>query len=71
MAPLDRNGCNITHGRVRETRYLGASVLWSIEIKSHTWTVSEVANGNGGMSSVSVEDEVYLVWDPKDGVLVS
>ena len=70
-SPLDGNGCNVTHGRVRQTRYLGASVLWSVESNSHTWTVSELANGNGGMSSVSVEDEVYLVWEPKDGVLVS
>ena len=70
-SPPDGNGCNVIHGRVRQTRYLGACVLWHVEINSHTWTVSEVANGNAGTSSVSVEDEVYLTWEPKNGVLVS
>ena len=37
-SPPDGNGCNVIHGRVRQTRYLGASVLWSVEVNSHTWT---------------------------------
>jgi spermidine/putrescine transport system ATP-binding protein len=67
----DGNGNNVIRGRVRRVRYLGASVLWSIEAKQLTWTASEVVNGSQGMSSVSLEDEVYLSWEPSRGVLVA
>jgi len=62
---------NVIRGRVRQARYLGASVLWSVEVNSVIWVVSEVVNGSTGMGSVSVEDDVYLFWEPSNGVLVS
>ena len=70
-SPPEGNGSNVIRGRVRQTCYLGASVLWSIEVSSHVWAVSEVMNGSAGMSSLSVEDEVYLAWEPRNGLLVS
>jgi hypothetical protein len=45
-------------------------VVWNVEVNSVIWVASEVVNGNGGMSSVSLEDEVYLSWEPSRGVLV-
>ena len=66
----DDNGNNVIRGRVRQARYLGSSVLWNVEVNSVTWTASEVVNGSGGIGSVSLEDEVYLSWEPSRGVLV-
>jgi len=70
-SPRDGNGCNVIRGRVQQARYLGASVLWSVEVHNVIWVVSEVVNGSAGMGSVSVEDDVYLFWEPRNGVLVS
>jgi spermidine/putrescine transport system ATP-binding protein len=66
----DHNANNVIRGRVRQARYLGSSVLWNIEVNSVTWIASEVVNGSGGMGLVSLEDEVYLSWEPSRGVLV-
>ena len=66
----DGNGNNVIRGRVRQARYLGSSVLWNVEVNSVIWTASEVVNGSRGMGSVSLEDEVYLSWEPSRGVLV-
>lgn len=66
----DGNGNNVIRGRVRQARYLGSSVLWNVEANSVIWTASEVVNGNGGICSVSLEDEVYLSWEPSSGLLV-
>ncbi|MSO21979.1 MAG: ABC transporter ATP-binding protein [Acidobacteria bacterium] len=70
MSLPDGNGCNVMHGRVRQARYVGASVRWSVEVGSHTWAVSQPLNGDGGTAPVSLEDEVYLFWEPRNGVLV-
>jgi spermidine/putrescine transport system ATP-binding protein len=64
------NGSNVLRGRVRQARYLGASVIWGVEVNSLVWAVSEAVNGSGGLGSVSIEDEVYLSWEPSNGVLV-
>ena len=64
------NGNNVMRGRVRQARYLGSSVLWDVEVNRVIWVASEVVNGSAGMSSVSLEDEVYLSWEPSTGVLV-
>jgi len=69
-SPPDGNGSNLVRGRVRQARYLGSSVLWNVEVNSVIWTASVSVNGSGGMDSVSVEDEVYLSWEPGNGVLV-
>ena len=66
----DGNGCNVIRGRVRQTRYLGSSVFWNVEVNGVIWTASEVVNGSAGMGSVSLEDEVFLSWEPRNGVLV-
>lgn len=65
------HGNNVIRGRVCQARYLGSSVLWSIEVNSMTWTASEVVNGSSSMASVSIADEVFLSWEPSTGVLVS
>lgn len=70
-SPPDGNGSNVIRGRICQARYLGASVLWNVEVNNVIWAVSEVVNGSTGMGSVSVEDDVYLSWDPGNGVLVS
>jgi ABC-type Fe3+/spermidine/putrescine transport system ATPase subunit len=67
---LDDNGNNVIRGRVRQARYLGSRVLWNVEVNSAIWTASEVVNLSGGMGSVSLEDEVFLSWEPSRGVLV-
>ena len=46
-------------------------VLFAVDANSVIWVVSEVVNGSVGTGSVSVEDEVYLSWEPCNGVLVS
>jgi spermidine/putrescine transport system ATP-binding protein len=66
----DGNGNNVIRGRVRQARYLGSSVLWNVEVNTVIWTASEVVNRSGGMGSVSLEDEVYLSWEPSRGLLV-
>ena len=66
----DGNGNNVVRGRVRQARYLGSSVLWNVEVNTVIWTASEVVNRSGGMGSVSLEDEVYLSWEPSRGLLV-
>ena len=68
--PPEGNSSNVVRGRVRQARYLGSSVLWSVEVNSLVWAVSEAVNGSGGLGSVSIEDEVYLSWEPRNGVLV-
>jgi spermidine/putrescine ABC transporter ATP-binding subunit len=65
------NGNNVVRGRVRQTRYLGASVLWNVEVNSVIWSACETANGSLGLGSISTEDEVFLSWEPSRGVLVS
>jgi len=64
------NGNNVIRGRVRQARYLGSSVLWNVEVNNVVWTASELVNGSAGMGSLSVEDEVYLSWEPSRGVLL-
>jgi spermidine/putrescine transport system ATP-binding protein len=66
----DDNSNNVIRGRVRQTRYLGSSMLWNVEVNSVIWTASEVVNAGGGIGAVSLEDEVYLSWEPSRGVLV-
>lgn len=68
--PAD-NGNNVIRGRVRQARYLGSSVLLNVEVNSVIWTASEVMNGTASMGSVSLDDEVYLSWEPTSGVLFS
>ena len=68
---LDDNRCNEIRGRVRQARYLGSSVIWSIEANNVTWLASEAVNGSPGMGSVSLEDEVFLSWEPSRGVLLT
>lgn len=66
----DGNGNNVVRGRIRQTRYLGASVLWNVEVNRVIWSASEAVNGGSGLGSVSTEDEVFLSWEPSRGVLV-
>lgn len=70
MSLPDGNGSNVVRGRVRQTRYLGASVLWHVEVNGVIWSASEAVNGSSGLGSVSMEDEVFLSWEPSRGVLV-
>ncbi|MCI0421980.1 MAG: ABC transporter ATP-binding protein [Acidobacteria bacterium] len=70
IARTASGNCNVLHGRVRQARYLGTSVLWSVEAGSRTWAVSQPLNGGDGPASVSLEDEVFLWWEPGCGVLV-
>jgi spermidine/putrescine transport system ATP-binding protein len=67
---LPSNGNNVVRGRVRQARYLGSSVLWNVEVNNVVWAASELVNGSAGMGSLSVEDEVYLSWEPSRGVLL-
>jgi len=62
---------NVIRGRVRQARYLGSSILWSVEANHLTWAASEVVNGGTDMGSVSLEDEVFLSWEPSRGVLLA
>jgi ABC-type Fe3+/spermidine/putrescine transport system ATPase subunit len=66
----DGNGNNVIRGRVRQARYLGSSVLWNVDVNSVIWSASEIVNGSAGLSSVSMEDEVFLSWEPRSGVLI-
>jgi spermidine/putrescine ABC transporter ATP-binding subunit len=68
--PPDGNGYNMMRGRVCQTRYLGASVLWTVEVNRVKWAVSEVVDGSAGMGSVSVQEDVCLSWEPRNGVLL-
>ena len=68
--PPDGDGCNVIRGRVRQTRYLGASVLWCVEVNNVIWAASELVGRVDGMGSVLLEDEVFLTWEPRNGVLV-
>jgi len=69
-APPDDNGCNVVRGRVRQARYLGANVLWTVQAGSNAWTVSQPSNGSIETASLSLEEEVFLWWDARHGVLV-
>jgi spermidine/putrescine transport system ATP-binding protein len=66
----DDNVNNVVRGRVRQARYLGSSMLWNVEVNSVIWTASEVVNGGEGIGSISLEDEVYLSWEPSKGMLL-
>jgi spermidine/putrescine ABC transporter ATP-binding subunit len=67
---LDDSGNNVIRGHVRQARYLGSSVLWNVDVNSVVWAASEVVSGNPDLGSVSLEDEVFLSWEPRHGVLV-
>ena len=68
--PLDDTGNNVIRGHIRQARYLGSSVLWNVDVNNVVWAASEVVSGNPDMGSVSLEDEVFLSWEPRHGVLV-
>ena len=71
FTPSDSAAFNVIRGRVRQARYLGASVVWNVEVGAHTWSVSQPLEGDHKSLLVSVEDEVFLWWEPGSCVLTS
>jgi len=69
--PSDGRASNVVRGCVRQARYLGSRLVWGVEVNSVIWFVSEGVNGIAeGVGSVSLQDHVYLSWEPSNGVLI-
>jgi len=70
LAPANGRA-NVLKGRIRDSSYLGDSVLWNVEAAGRTWQVSQSLQKADGIEPISAADEVFLSWDSSCGVLVS
>lgn len=62
---------NVLRGKVSSSSYLGDSVVWNVEAGGQTWRVSQLFQEADGQEPIAAQEEVFLSWDSRSGVLVS